>query len=1129
VSNYKDTAYTDPVILNHGLDFSSAKVTAQPGSLYSSYNFEITDKVGYSRVEGFERYDGGYSPSYAQDGTVITLRTNRNFSPAPSNGDFVTYNGVQYGRVVGTFLSGEGIRDIYIVRFSNAQLSVGNFVLQPSAQLFSAAVISAPPADPSNNSPRATDNIIALNNVYSGIRSEITSLPNARIAHGLHWFKDRLYAVVDDLKIPFSNGTDEVFVGEEIEWETSGYTAIVRDVEVTDGTWTNEDPAEGFLVVQAVLNTTAPDTVSYASVWASQDVTINRDTPVAGALTIGASTALQAASGASLWRTDNELLIDQGKMEPDNLNYGWNPVDMGIEFGFEDGTYFFDRFPMLNRTNADNEDFTGAVQDTGIGSTDSGPQYAVRPIANVDSDGNPFNVNAYFSPVAPGSTQFVLPSSASPTTAPLPTTWTDFDNISKWQQTGDNQGLVIECGPLPAGWTSAKGAARFYVNDFINSAVIPDKAAISGFEVSVRVFETRGGADNAPDLTRVTTGIMLRREDGTVYSPETQGSTIPVTANSYANATEIVLGGPSYKFGIEDQLYGEQVKGGSLWVPIDLYVNTYSSSSGVNIERDWTIDYVKVVIYYTVPGSKIFFWNGVDDVEADIVGQWVRDGSLLTANGAGVLQVYNIKPYDTDTRTYISLGDEIRSSPNGGGNLLGKVSDYIKGSSLAPLSAILEKESRYQMITANFYARDDWDAFYGVSGASRGFVYDGQFFRNLFTGLTTELDIPRHIAYHHGHLALGYSAGVLNISVQGQPENFYEAGWFIEVGFGDAITGLLPMNGTTLGVFCQGSIHALIGTNVDDFNTSVLSPDEGAIEYTVVDAGQPTWCSYNGISNYQQTSEYGNFRGFRLSSVVHPWLLRRLTKNKGIYGGRGVDSLVCAIVCHAKSQYHLFFEDGYVLTMTQTAEGPKFTIRQYYVGTPPNYDDPAPDPANLNIVVPIAHSVAVDSFGENRMHISHYSRYYPNTNSTSALKYVFELDKGWSFDGSVIVANFQINWMFLGQPLERKTLKSARLFGQSYGYGEYRVFQGRDFLPPDDNWVNCSLPKNANRVEFDNDSDNALSYDLVPYSSEAELAKTGMNLCLKYASSAPLNNVSGLRIQPPALLQAILIQTKDGV
>lgn len=1116
-----------PVNLDVGLDFASPKVTAQPGSLAECYNHEITETLGMKRVDGFTRFDGHYLASFGQDGTVVQLVIESPNPPtlAPAAGDLlqIVSSGEDYGRIV--YVDTVNPQYIYIIRFSNAQLEADQVLNTRTSEQYSVDVSTRPPSPGAIVAPpQARENVIQSNLIYDEMQSQHRPFPNGRRAHGLHWFKDRLYAVVDDLYITFDQGDTEVFAGDEVQLETDGYTAIIRDVVVLDGDWGDGD-AEGYIVVDSIRDVTRdgnndpvdPYECAYVETWAQQPVSVFRpdpDTPVTGAFRIGASTSLlvdpDIVTSASLWRTDNEERIDQDEQEPDNVNLGWNPVDMGITLQFENGAYFSRVFNTLNRNNANQTDNTqGQVVASPTDSNNGGPDLGLTwadaqanniPFPNAQNNGSLFITG-------------VLPSTVTGLLTPA------------FYQAEDTDGLAFSWSATTQ--PSANRLAEFYTfTDWQGMSVIPPNSVVSGIEIRARVFQTIGVGDQLDPNLPTAIAFRLRRQTTTgAQATLPKYSEIDRSGNSFATSPVLVFGGPTDRWGI-DQLRVEDIDFTQFFADMAFFTPTVQD--GLFVDRSITFDYIKIVVYYTAPGSKVYFWDGATDVSANIVGQWVKDGSLLLSTGEGTLQVYNLEAEGAGTRVTIQDGDEIRTAPGGAGDKLGDVDGPAYGSRLASLSQVLYNKSRYQAITANYYAREDWDAIYGVSGAGRAFVYDGEFFRNVFTGLADDIDKPRHVAYHHGHLALGYAAGVVQMSAAGNPEDYYTPGAFSEIGVGDRITGLLPMNGTTLGVFCEGSVWGIVGTNIDDFNTTVLSPDEGCIEYTVADVGKPIWCSYNGISNYDQTAAYGDFLGNRLSAIVHPWLRGRLTKDIGSYGLKGAVNVVCAIAIPQKNQYRVFFSDGYILTMTMVGDRPAFTIQQYYVDDPPDLADKqnATNPLNLKIVVPIAHSSQVDSNGRQRIHISHYSKFYPDTNTDEDLKWVWELDQGWSFDGNPIAADFTTNYSFPVSPYQDGTQRNVLMFGQSHGYAQLVIDMAKNFQPPDQQYVNISLPRDGKEGTYPNDSDVLLRYDRAPYFTMAHVAKSGLLTAYRISSDAPNNEQ--VAVQPPYVCQALLVQTAQG-
>lgn len=501
-------------------------------------------------------------------------------------------------------------------------------------------------------------------------------------------------------------------------------------------------------------------------------------------------------------------------------------------------------------------------------------------------------------------------------------------------------------------------------------------------------------------------------------------------------------------------------------------------------------------------------------------------------------------------RQIITAGDKIYTSSNKSGNLIGTVSTTMEFSGLPTQKQIKATNSQYEIIDADFYGNTDWTALYGVSGAGRPWTYDGNYFRYIYTGLPVDKDKPRHVAFFNFHLVLGYDTGANFTSVAGNPEDFSGVNGAGEFDTGDSVTGLLRLNGTSLGIFCKNSIHILNGTDNTNFSLSVFNPYEGAIEYTIIDCGRPVWTSSSGICTLEQSAAYGNFAGARLSSDIAPWLLPRITKDNiysPILSGMAATyttlipnsrAPLFAIPVRNKNQYRLAFADGYWLTMTLQGQqlDPSFTIQyiqtQRATGTLGEVE--------TKILIPLAHTSSSDSNGKSRNFVSWddsamklvgLSPYF-NTDSL----YVWELDRGWGFGSQTPVnAWFTTTHNFFDNPFQMMTIRDIRLHGLSYGLGNLSVAVSADYLSNDFSNGNMfgQMQTNAPTQDISLPRDGGLnpykyrSGDLQPQTNIAAVGKTGRSFSFQF--STPQNSYSTLqKLCPPVAAQQLLFQLSSG-
>lgn len=164
------------IALDKGLDLQSPKITAPPGSVLDCLNYEQVDFQGQKRIDGYSRYDG--SPLSAVpdfilvDPTTEGYTVNSSYTPY----DLAFYSGALLGARVLTYSLGHSDYDV---------VAVINYTAIPEEATWGNQT----------NALSAQDHADLLLQVNSVLRSLVEELPGP--ISGLHWFNDRLYAVVD--------------------------------------------------------------------------------------------------------------------------------------------------------------------------------------------------------------------------------------------------------------------------------------------------------------------------------------------------------------------------------------------------------------------------------------------------------------------------------------------------------------------------------------------------------------------------------------------------------------------------------------------------------------------------------------------------------------------------------------------------------------------------------------------------------------------------------------------------------------------------------------------------------------------------------------------------------------------
>lgn len=380
------------------------------------------------------------------------------------------------------------------------------------------------------------------------------------------------------------------------------------------------------------------------------------------------------------------------------------------------------------------------------------------------------------------------------------------------------------------------------------------------------------------------------------------------------------------------------------------------------------INTFKLRVYFDAGSVEYYFASPAKDdvIKGELAASNVTSGAFSNGDAEGVMQLLPDLEIIDGTADTILDGWTIHGAyPPTDSNQIGVVAMDMYYNGLPSYEQVESNRSRYVFITANFYGDASLDSIYGANGVGRAFAYNGDFFYKIQTTPDDEKDNPRHVAFHHTHLALGFGEGRVDISVVGEPYNFDGAQGASSWAIGDRVVGLLPLSGAILGIFCKKSIVGLSGTTVDNFATQTLSPNIGAVEYTITDMGFPVYANAYGIYTLSQTAQYGDYLGNPLSQQVSPWLRPRLIRK-----AESNKEVVVAWPVRSKNQYKLAFSDGYVLTMTMnygTQQAPTFSKQKYFTWDNETiytslYEYPS--------IVPAAISSELDDNGEERIHVA---------------------------------------------------------------------------------------------------------------------------------------------------------------
>lgn len=307
----------DVLVLDKGLNLQSAKITAPTGSVLDGLNYEQVDFQGQKRIEGYARYDGSVLPAI-DEYHVITLAD------------------VYAGTTTDLVATDEGLLGVVVAVASNViSVVVINQNVIPEIGDTVYRIVDGVNVNPSAATAVATGTATAAdadthyNNLltYTAVlRTRVEELPGAII--GLHWFRDRLYAVADVLTVSIEGDTPEIFPNDTLV--SGGDTAKVL------GSLTLADTRVVFL--------SSLDSAAWSVV--AQDIT--RNAISIGEISNGFQSFTVAQEVASFYESRSEAQVLE-EDAPGTEDFGWRFVDQGWSVLFENGVSGFGILPSLNQ------------------------------------------------------------------------------------------------------------------------------------------------------------------------------------------------------------------------------------------------------------------------------------------------------------------------------------------------------------------------------------------------------------------------------------------------------------------------------------------------------------------------------------------------------------------------------------------------------------------------------------------------------------------------------------------------------------------------------------------------------------------------------------------------------------
>src|SRR5574340_39105 len=344
-----------------------------------------------------------------------------------------------------------------------------------------------------------------------------------------------------------------------------------------------------------------------------------------------------------------------------------------------------------------------------------------------------------------------------------------------------------------------------------------------------------------------------------------------------------------------------------------------------------------------------------------------------------------------------------------GAATIGAVNVTLSG---AQTAITLLPGGKYEFDIDNFSGQLATRRIYGADGVNRCFEFDGTTFVPIST--KTTVDTPKHIKVHHYHLFVTIGASLLHSGL-GTPYNWSASGGAGEIAVGDTVTNLLVQPGNqdnaAMAVISRNGSGMLYGTSVSTFQLVSYASATGGIDYMGQNLDKSYILDDRGLVSLEAAQTYGNFLQSTLTQHLQTFISDKRTLS------------VCSTVNKDKGQYRAFFSDGSGLYVT-IANGK-------FLGA-----------------MPIQLTDALSCIWSGELSNGEEATFAGSATGG----YVFQVDKGSSFDGANIDATLTLNWNFSKKPRLRKRYRKASIeiqgnfyaairFGYSLGFATTEITQ----------------------------------------------------------------------------------------
>lgn len=308
---------------------------------------------------------------------------------------------------------------------------------------------------------------------------------------------------------------------------------------------------------------------------------------------------------------------------------------------------------------------------------------------------------------------------------------------------------------------------------------------------------------------------------------------------------------------------------------------------------------------------------------------------------------------------------------------------------------------KYEFRISNFTGNPSNEKIYGCDGVNPGFEFDGTTYSHIRTGHAVSDDKPNHICEYQNRLVFSFGP-ITQLSTIARPYQWARLTGSAALSISANITSFENLQGAdgtgTLAIFGRNSTAMLYNNGSGDIGNWTLvnfNNDTGAIEWTTQVIGSTFFLDDKGIVDLRASQKFGNFRDAVVSDQIKTWFNQKR------------DQVTDSCTIKGKNLYCIFFEN-----------------KKAMFGTVVN--------GELTSLMPQEFKHKVERIWSSEDSSGNDSTIFIDDDG-----YVFELDKGTSFDGEDVDWWCYLSYSHMGAPYTDKRFRRAIIEVLGSGFAEF--------------------------------------------------------------------------------------------